>query len=53
MKSVKPQAPVATNVRIPAHLREAIAKAAAREHRSLGNYLLVAAMERLAATTSR
>lgn len=39
-----------TNVRIPANVREAISVAAAREHRTIANYLIVAAMERLEKT---
>lgn len=41
------------NVRIPAKDREMIAAAAAREHRSVSNFLLSAALERIAAADKR
>lgn len=41
------------NVRIPAKDREMIAAAAAREHRSVSNFLLSAALERIAASARR
>ena len=45
--SKKPDAIGVTSVRIPATLRKQLVAAATREHRSLANFLMVAAMERL------
>ena len=52
-KSAKSKPGIAvTNVRIPAEVRAALSAAAARERRSLANYLIIAAMERLEKTAS-